>query len=152
MRQTISAPHDSLPARAETPMRRSAVAAGMPAATFLLLILAIGLTVLAGRPAAARADDNVVANGDLTQGAPGKTPEHWRTEAWISTPDASSYKWSNGEIEVDSTKANDARWVQDLHVIPGWYHFTADIRGENVGEGNTGASIGLMEDGIISQE
>ncbi len=120
--------------------------------TFLVLILTTGLMAFAGRPASARADDNVVANGDLTQGVPGKTPEHWRTEAWISTPDASSYKWSNGEIEVDSAKANDARWIQDLHVIPGWYHFTADIRSENVGEGNTGASIGLMEDGIISQE
>ena len=114
-------------------MRRFALAAGMPATTFLVLILTTCLITLAGRPTVARADDNIVANGDLTQGAPGKTPEHWRTEAWISTPDASSYKWSNGEIEVNSAKANDARWIQDLHVIPGWYHFTADIRSRERG-------------------
>src|SRR5580704_14156933 len=116
MRQTISAPHDSLPARAE------ATAPRFMRATVLLL-LGLCLTALAGRPAVARADDNVVVNGDLTQGAPGKSPDHWSTDAWISAADTTSYKWSHGEIEVDSAKPNDARWIQNLHVGPGWYHF-----------------------------
>ncbi|MGO9057891.1 MAG: PA14 domain-containing protein [Candidatus Binataceae bacterium] len=151
MRQTISAPHDSLPPGAEATTRRSAAAFDMPITMFVLM-LALGLTAFGGRPAAARADDNVVANGDLSQGAPGKTPEHWSTEAWIAAPDATTYKWTSGELEIESAKANDARWIQNLHIGPGWYYFTADIRSTNVAEGNTGASIGLMEDGIISQQ
>ena len=55
-------------------------------------------------------------------------------------------------MEISSAKGNDARWIQKLHLGPGWYYFSADIRSDNVGDNNTGASIGLMEDGIISQQ
>jgi len=127
--------------------------AGASISAVLLVVLA--LIAVAGRPVCAWADDNVVTNGDLTKGS-GKNPDGWTTEAWIATPDASTYNWSHGisgaQIEITSTKGNDARWIQNLHVGPGWYYFTADIRSENIGDGNTGASIGLMEDGIISQQ
>ncbi|HKD68783.1 MAG TPA: hypothetical protein VKB84_18210, partial [Candidatus Binataceae bacterium] len=104
---------------------------------------------------AAKADDNIIANPDLTKGK-GALPEGWTSEGWIASPDASTYNWTHGsgggQLDISSTKGNDARWIQNLHVGPGWYYFTADIRSDNVGDNNTGASIGLMEDGIISQQ
>jgi hypothetical protein len=105
--------------------------------------------------AKAFADDNIIANPDLTKGK-GAAPEGWTSEGWISTPDASTYKWDQGagggQLQISSAKGNDARWIQNLHISPGWYYFTADLRSENVADNNTGASIGLMEDGVISQQ
>jgi hypothetical protein len=119
-------------------------------AIFTVLLIALSLTA-----GLARAADNIIANPDLTRGK-GAVPEGWTSEGWISTPDASSYNWvhgpAGGQLEISSTKGNDARWIQNLHIGPGWYYFSAELRSENVGANNTGASIGLMEDGIISQQ
>ncbi len=105
--------------------------------------------------AAAHADTNIIANPDLTQGK-GAAPDGWTSEGWISTPDVSTYQWvhtpAGGELDISSVKGNDARWIQNLHIGPGWYYFSAELRSEDVGANNTGASIGLMEDGIISQQ
>jgi hypothetical protein len=118
-------------------------------AFFLLMVLCL----IPGT--SARAADSILANPDLTKGK-GAVPEGWTSEGWISAPDASTYKWVPGpgasQLQVSSTKANDARWIQNLHIGPGWYYFSADVRSENVPADNTGASIGMMEDGIISQQ
>ena len=53
---------------------------------------------------------------------------------------------------MPASRATTRAGSRNLHVAPGWYYFTAAIRSDNVGDGNTGASIGLMEDGIISQQ
>ena len=153
MRPSNSAP-DASPCLSPGAAPRRSRRAGAPLSAILLLI---GLSLIAalGDPAAARAGDNLVVNGDFAKGS-GKTPDAWSTEAWIPTPDTTTYDWTHGQggaqVEISSAKGNDARWVQKLHVGPGWYYFTADIRSDNVGDGNTGASIGLMEDGIISQQ
>ncbi len=55
-------------------------------------------------------------------------------------------------LEVNAIKADDARWMQSLSLTPGWYYMSADIRTENVGKDNSGATISVMEDGIMSPE
>jgi hypothetical protein len=106
-------------------------------------------------PQIARAD-NLILNGDLSQGVSG-APAHWRSEAWQEGPAFSTYRWIHSasgpdEIEITNLKPNDARWVQTLHLSPGWYHFTASVRTENVPNGKTGAALTIMEDGIISAQ
>jgi hypothetical protein len=96
-------------------------------------------------------------NGDLAKGS-GASPDHWRSESWDQAPDVSTYVWKHpdggnpGELQISNLKPNDARWMQSLSLRPGWYRFEADIKTENVGNDKTGASISIMEDGIISAE
>src|SRR5690349_9853342 len=123
--------------------------------THLLASAVIGLIALCLTASArAHAADNIIANPNLTDGA-GAAPDGWTSEGWIAGTDATTYNWvhgtgGGGQLEISSTRGNDARWVQKLHIAPGWYYFSADIRSADVGDNNTGASIGLMEDGIIS--
>jgi hypothetical protein len=42
--------------------------------------------------------------------------------------------------------------MQSLTLKPGWYYMSAEIRTENVGAQNSGATISVMEDGIMSPE
>ena len=53
-------------------------------------------------------------------------------------------------MEVDNLQANDGRWMQPLTVPPGWYQLSVDVRTENVGTKESGASMSVMEDGIMS--
>jgi PA14 domain len=131
--------------------RRKSAARARAILSAVLLLFALCLPFCARALAA----NNIIANADLTKGQ-GAVPEGWTSEGWIASPDTSTYNWvqapGGGQLEIYSTKGNDARWIQNLHVGPGWYHFSAELRSEGVADNNTGASIGLMEDGIISQQ
>jgi len=116
-------------------------------AAMAAVLLAIG---------AAHAESNLLANPNLTKGA-GNSPDAWQSQAWQEGPDFSTYLWSHseghaGELSVTNIKPNDARWVQSLNLSGGWYHFSADLRAQNVGKDATGASISIMEDGISSPD
>jgi dolichyl-phosphate-mannose-protein mannosyltransferase len=119
-------------------------------AAVIFLILAI-----AG-PLRARAGE-LLHNGDLSKGSGGQ-PDLWRTEAWVNDPEAVAFNWTrpsnggSGELEVNATKANDARWMQSLSLTPGWYYLSVDIRTEDVGQTADGATISVMEDGIMSPD
>ena len=81
----------------------------------------------------------------------------WRTEAWVNKPDAFQAHWHSysdkpSEMEIDNLKANDGRWMQPLTVQPGWYQLSVDVRTEDVGAKESGASISVMEDGIMSAD
>jgi dolichyl-phosphate-mannose-protein mannosyltransferase len=102
------------------------------------------------------ADQNLLANPNLTKGA-GNSPDAWQSQAWQEGPEYSTYQWTHeedkaGELSVTNIKPNDARWAQSLNLTGGWYHFTADLRAQNVGKDATGASISIMEDGITSTD
>ena len=103
----------------------------------------------------AKAGDNILVNGDLTRGS-GNQPDHWKTDAWKNEPSYTTYHWdrATNELEISSTKPNDARWAQSVHLDPGWYHFTADIRTEGVGQDPNlgGGCLAILEDGIVSQQ
>lgn len=99
----------------------------------------------------------ILRNGDLSAGA-GSQPDSWRTEAWINDPQACDFHWGHpalggpGELEVTNLKPDDARWMQSVSLGPGWYYLSAEIRTEDVGNENTGATISVMEDGIVSSD
>ncbi len=113
------------------------------------------LTVAAGRASAA--PGNILLNGDLAKGSENQ-PDNWRTEAWVNGPDAVRYTWTHptagnpGTAAVENLKPNDGRWMQSLTLPAGWYYCSADVRTENVGTAATGASISMMEDGIMSSD
>ena len=117
-------------------------------ASFLFLVLT---------PRHVGAAQNLLQNGNFAKGSEDQ-PDEWRTEAWINTPDAFACHWhppqngAPGELEVDNLQANDGRWMQPLSLGPGWYQLSADIRTENVSTKEDGASISIMEDGIMSPE
>lgn len=100
---------------------------------------------------------NLLLNGNFVVGA-GNAPDHWRTEAWISSSGATAYKWippaggKPGEVSVDNLEANDARWVQTLTLRPGWYYFSVEARAGDVAPDHSGVSISVLEDGITSSD
>jgi dolichyl-phosphate-mannose-protein mannosyltransferase len=123
-------------------------------------MLAAGLAILAGAlmtPRILYASANLLVNGDLAKGSEHQ-PDDWRTEAWLNDPGAFVYDWTHpaeggpGELKVAALKANDARWMQSLTLQPGWYHITAEVRTENIGTQATGATVSVMEDGIMSAD
>jgi hypothetical protein len=131
-------------------MRKGARSASLrgAAATLLLTIMAVPLTAHASR--------NLLNNGDLTRGS-GDSVDSWRTDAWVLSAGTTDYQWiaphqdEPGEVEIFSHRDNDARWVQGLSVGPGWYHLSVEARTRNVLPFFTGASISLLEDGVISE-
>lgn len=119
----------------------------------ILFAVLIGLVSL---PVHAESSRNLLPNGDFGKGS-GDQPDEWRTEAWINKPDAFQATWihpENGprELEINNMQANDARWEQSLSLTPGWYELSADIRAEGIGPNETGATMSVMEDGIMSAE
>ena len=122
-------------------------------AVFLCAALA---AIFAPRRAVAADQKNLLLNGDFAKGS-GDQPDSWRTEAWINEPDAFRAHWHSyadkpNELEVDNLQANDGRWMQSLTVVPGWYQLGVDVRTENVGDKESGATISVMEDGIMSAD
>jgi len=117
------------------------------------------LIVLCTRTAIAdpKPQPNLLANGTFAVGA-GNAPDDWRTEAWISTPSATTYRWippaagGPGEVEVQNLQGNDSRWAQTITLPPGWYYFSVEARAEGVGANLAGVSISLLEDGITSPD
>ena len=106
--------------------------------------------------AAPRAAQNLLLNGDFAKGSEDQ-PDLWRTEAWINNPNAFHAHWHSfpdkpNQLEVDNLQANDGRWMQPLTVAPGWYQLSVDVRTENVGAKESGATISVMEDGIMSAD
>jgi hypothetical protein len=106
--------------------------------------------------AAAPAQAQPLANGDLSKGA-GNFPDHWQTQAWQEGPGFSNFQWIHspghpGELRIDSTRPNDARWMQSMTLAPGWYHFSVEARTQNVGALAAGAAISVLEDGITSPQ
>ncbi len=98
---------------------------------------------------------NLLQNGDFAKGSMDQ-PDEWRTEAWINKPDAFQAHWiaaADGHVlEVDNLQANDGRWMQPISLRAGWYKISVEIRTENVGDKESGATISVMEDGVMSPE
>jgi hypothetical protein len=120
------------------------------------LLCAILSVVPTPAHAAAADQKNLLLNGDFKKGSEDQ-PDSWRTEAWINSPDAFQTHWHSytdnpSEMEVDNLKANDGRWMQPLTVPPGWYQLSVDVRTEDVGAKESGASMSVMEDGIMSAD
>jgi hypothetical protein len=121
-----------------------------------ILLCAMFASVSIPCRAVAADQKNLLLNGDFAKGSEDQ-PDSWRTEAWVNTPDAFQTHWHSytdkpSEMEVDNLQPNDGRWMQPLTVPPGWYQLSVDVRTENVGDKESGASISVMEDGIMSAD
>ena len=120
-------------------------------AAILLLAAFVGLIFMSCRLASsARKSGAIIINGDLAHGQ--KTPDGWRTDSQDST--ATSFDWRQvgglREISISNLKPQDSRWIQDIHLTPGWYLFTASIRTEDIPKQGVGASLSILVGGIIS--
>jgi hypothetical protein len=108
-------------------------------------------------PSSSCAADNLLQNGDFSAGS-GDQPDVWRTEAWINKPESFETHWTTAaapnvsELEVNNIEANDGRWMQSLTLKEGWYELSAEVRTENVGAKETGASVSVLEDGVMSAD
>ena len=117
----------------------------------------VDLLRAADAPPSASPSQNLALNGDLSKGSEDQ-PDNWRNEAWVQGPEAFQYHWIHpkngepGQLEVDALKPNDARWMQSFTLSPGWYRLSAEVRTENVGLQQTGATISVMEDGAMSPD
>jgi hypothetical protein len=92
-----------------------------------------------------------IRNGDLTRGT--DSPENWQSNPGL--PGLSILRWHHtpsgpGELEIHNVKPNDSHWTQIVHLDPGWYLFTAEVRAEAVPADHAGANLSSLEDGIIS--
>ena len=118
-------------------------------AAFLVAILALPFPVLASR--------NLLNNGDLKRGS-GESVDGWRTDAWVLNAGTTEYQWiaphdgGPAEVEISSHRDNDARWVQGLGLGPGWYRISVEARTRKVLPFFTGASVSVLEDGIMSED
>jgi dolichyl-phosphate-mannose-protein mannosyltransferase len=130
---------------------------GLGVRFFCAIFLGATIAAVCAPPRAIAADPkNLLQNGDFAKGSEDQ-PDSWRTEAWINSPDAFQTHWHSypdkpSEMEVDNLQANDGRWMQPLTVPPGWYQLSVDVRTENVGAKESGASMSVMEDGIMSAD
>jgi hypothetical protein len=112
----------------------------------LLAVLCLGCRGKSGRP-------NLLSNGDLTSGS-GQSPNNWQANP--GSPGSSVLRWNHptgnsGELEIDNVTPNDAHWTQRLHLQPGWYHLSAEMRTESVPRSNVGGNLSVMEGAIISR-
>jgi len=118
-------------------------------------LLGLCLLAVCVAPSAVRAQANLVLNPGLSAGS-GDSPQNWGHETYTLTTGDVTFDWLNDqqppELEVWNYQPADSRWVQTVHLKPGWYHFTASVRTENVGEVDTGANISVMESWISSRD
>jgi hypothetical protein len=116
----------------------------------------LGLSLLAAcfLPSLVFAQQNLLLNLDLSAGS-GDSPQYWEHDANTQPPGDVTFDWLKdqqpAELEVWNYQPHDSRWMQTLHLKPGWYHFTASVRTENVGEVNVGANISIMETWFMSR-
>jgi len=128
-----------------------------PAAPRRWLIPAVLAAAILLVPSRARAEKNLLTNGDLSRGS-GDSVDGWRTDAWILTPGTTDYHWiapqsgHPGQVEIVTHRDNDARWTQQVSLGPGWYYISAEVRAEGVLPFFTGANVSVLEDGIFSDD
>jgi hypothetical protein len=118
-----------------------------------ILGLALLAASLSSTPVHAQA--NLLCNPGLTAGS-GDTPQCWSHDSLTQPPGDVAFDWLQDqqppELEVYNYEPHDSRWKQTLHLKPGWYHFTASVRTENVGELSVGANLSIMETWFESRD
>jgi hypothetical protein len=127
---------------------------GAWATSKIVSLLGLALLAIFYAPALANAQTNLLCNPNLSAGS-GDSPQCWQHDPYTLPPGDVTFDWLKdqqpAELEVWNYEPADSRWKQGLHLKPGWYHFTASVRGENVGELDTGANISIMESWILSR-
>ena len=116
----------------------------------------LGLCLLAAclAPSLLWAQTNLLCNAGLSAGS-GDSPQCWEHDSSTLPPGDVTFEWGKDQqppdLEVWNYQPHDSRWKQTVHLKPGWYHFTASVRTENVGELDVGANISIMETWMLSR-
>ena len=105
-----------------------------------MMALALALCV-----SSARADENILLNGDFAEGTKGK-PSHWAGQT--ITPAAETLSWVHpsggpGELRISESAPSFAQWSQDTRLTRGWYYLSGEMRVEGIDPRNGSAMIGL---------
>jgi hypothetical protein len=122
-----------------------------------LLALALVPVCISFGSARAAANRNLLANGDFAHGS-GNSVDGWRTDAWILIPGTTDYSWITphngkpGELDVFTHRDNDARWIQPVKLVPGWYYISVEARTDKVLPFMIGANLSVLDDGIRSAD
>ena len=143
------------------------LSARAPAAFRACILALLGVLLIAAaflaRPDFSAAQDlvhseDLLRNGDFAAGA-GDTPEGWRRESWVDLP-TTRFLWIKpaggepGMVSVQNDADNMARWVQDVHLKPGWYYVGAQVETIGLGtdESKTGAMVSLTGLGVVGRD
>src|SRR5689334_303395 len=120
----------------------------------IIALIGVGLIAAGIFPSALWAQSNLACNADLSAGS-GDSPQCWVHDPYTQPPGDVSFDWLKDqqpvEVEVWNYQPLDSRWTQAIHLKPGWYHFSAEVRTENVGEVKVGANVSIMETWIMSR-
>ncbi len=101
---------------------------------------------------------NLLRNGDFSEGI-GNVPLGWHAESWIDLPTTKCvwikpHAGEPGMVSIENRSDNAARWVQSLHLKPGWYYVGAQV--ETIGVGmdpaKPGAVVGLTGMGLVAND
>ena len=93
----------------------------------------------------ARADENILLNGDFAEGTKGK-PSHWVGQT--ITPTSEMFSWVHpsggpGELRISESVTSFAQWSQATRLTPGWYYLSGEMRVEGIDPRTGSAMIGL---------
>ena len=138
---------------AERPIAITALRSGIAVSFGVLLITAL----IFPAPDSAGAQ-NLLRNGDFSAGI-GNLPLGWHTDSWVDLP-TTKYVWIKphggepGMVSVENRSDNAARWVQSLHLNPGWYYVGAQVETIDVGmePAKAGAMVGLTGIGVVPND
>ncbi len=115
------------------------------------------VAVLAVLPSCLNAGQNLLVNGDFSQGSDNR-PAAWSTESWIDR-ETTTFTWippfgaTPGEVEISNDKLNDARWTQSATLDPGLYCASAEIFTSGVPlQSWAGALISIGDQGVASMD
>jgi hypothetical protein len=123
---------------------------GSGRAALTVAVLAAAILIHAPRVAA----DNLLTNGDFSSGHD-NLPQGWRARVSLPTTE---YNWippnglNPGAVEIVNHIPGDGRWVQSVHLQPGWYYISSEISVTGVPQGRYGASIGLTDETVSAPD
>ncbi|MCP5096442.1 MAG: hypothetical protein GY943_12890 [Chloroflexi bacterium] len=128
--------------------------------TIVVFILFVGFVLITSSTMAATVSSmpsaNLLLNNSFEDGAylPTNHPDNWDTEAFnaavvFTWDDAQAYDGSKS-VKIESSAANDARWIQTVPVQPySHYRLSAWIKTDNIvhvdGAVHAGANIGVYD-------
>ncbi len=99
----------------------------------IMVVALLTLVALVGR---ARAQDNLLRNGDLKEGI-AERPSGWTAANLFPQRADDTMVWTHpaggpAELQITSSGGDTAEWSQTLGLAPGWYHLSGELMTEGI--------------------